>query len=82
LQVIPAAVSTSTPPAGPFAGSSSVLYDIPAVKAGGGQTSTERPSLIGSQRPGLAALLQDVSLYSLPSLVMLPNQDHHVMSIQ
>ena len=39
------------------------MSDLPAVKAGGGQTSTEGPALIDSQRPGLAALLQDVSLY-------------------
>ncbi len=63
LQVVPAAVSTSPPAAASPAGSSNELDDIPAVRFGRGPTCTALAS-IDRQRPGLAALLNDVSLHS------------------
>ena len=65
LQVNPATVSESPPAVASCASSSSSeLCALPAAQAGGGQTSTERPALIDSQRPGLTAPLHDVSLNS------------------
>jgi hypothetical protein len=64
LQVIPAAMATTPEAAASSAGSSNELDGIPAVRCSRELICTGKPALIGSQRPGLAALLNDVSLHS------------------
>jgi len=70
LQVIPEAMSNSAQAAAFSASSSNELDAIPAVRLSRELICTGRPALIGSQRPGLAALLNDVSLHS--STVTIP----------